>query len=189
MYKLLQKKGIWGYGLIANQEWVSKRVHVCVLVWFSPSPSMAKHDWNCGPKKYPFQCWFVFIWGPKTNSLGWQPRVTPGIFVVVDCIRCYKVNVTVILFEFCLSVITLSRSCSSASSLSRYSGTSNKGPSEIGTNLQTMDAILDPFPTAVVHLKRTTSQRRTKWLVPKCPLFGGSTVNACVVAVFWVCGL
>ena len=24
--------------------------------------------------------------------------------------------------------------------------------------------------------KRTTSQQRTKWLVPKCPLFGGSTV-------------
>ena len=38
-----------------------------------------------------------------------------------------------------------------------YSGTSDKGPSEIGT----------------------TSLQGTKLLAPKCPLFGGSTVFPC----------
>ena len=48
------------------------------------------------------------------------------------------------------------------------------------------DVILDPFPIAVVHLtseKRTTSQRRRKWLVPKCPLFGGSNVYNIELAI------
>ena len=61
-----------------------------------------------------------------------------------------------------------------------YSGTSNKGPSEIGTTSQqrtqfwTLSHSSSSFLTSE---KRTTSQWRTKWLVPKCPLFGGSTVE------------
>ncbi len=30
--------------------------------------------------------------------------------------------------------------------------------------------------TFLTAKKRTTSQQRTKWLIPRCPLFGGSTV-------------
>ena len=61
-----------------------------------------------------------------------------------------------------------------------YSGTSDKGPSEKGTTSQqrtTSGPLSHSISSFLTSEKRTTSQRRTKWPVPKCPLFGGSTVE------------
>ena len=60
-----------------------------------------------------------------------------------------------------------------------YSGTSNKGPSEKGTT--SLQRTLPISPKVYIQYistseKRTASLQGTKWLVPKCPLFGGSTV-------------
>ena len=60
-----------------------------------------------------------------------------------------------------------------------YSGTSDKGPSEIGTaSLQ--GTLLLPLANRFVYYLTseigTASLQRTQLLFPKCPLFGGSTV-------------
>ncbi len=60
-----------------------------------------------------------------------------------------------------------------------YSGTSNKEPSEKGTT--SLQRTLPISPRVYMQYisfseKRTTTLQGTKWLVPKCPLLGGSTV-------------
>ena len=65
-----------------------------------------------------------------------------------------------------------------------YSGASDKGPSEIGQppNKGHSSGLHSHSSSSfLTSEKRTTSQQRTKWLVPKCPLFGGSTVYIRVV--------
>ncbi len=62
-----------------------------------------------------------------------------------------------------------------------YSGTSDKGSSEkrIPSLERTVRNVpILSFPIAIqTSEKRTTSLQQTKWLVPKCPLFRGSTVH------------
>ena len=57
-----------------------------------------------------------------------------------------------------------------------YSGTSNRGPSKKRTTSQQRTLIWAPGTIALVHFNLTTSLQRTKWLIPKNPLPGGSTV-------------
>ncbi len=61
------------------------------------------------------------------------------------------------------------------------SGSSDKGPSEKGTTSITKDTLLDPFPIAVVHFKPPRKGQPLNsgqsGLIPRCPLFGGSTVR------------
>ena len=61
-----------------------------------------------------------------------------------------------------------------------YSGTSDKGPSEIGTT--SLYTCFDPHANTVVYYFTseigTTSLQGTKLLAPKCPLFGGFTVHS-----------
>ena len=60
-----------------------------------------------------------------------------------------------------------------------YSGTSDKGPSEIGTTSLQGHLLRHHANTLVYYFTSvigTTALQGTKLLVPKCPLFGGSTV-------------
>ena len=62
-----------------------------------------------------------------------------------------------------------------------YSGTSDKGPSEIGTTSLQRTLVEAPcqYFSVLFYLEiGTTSLQGAKPLPPKCPLFGGSTVVA-----------
>ncbi len=68
-----------------------------------------------------------------------------------------------------------------------YSRTSNKGPFEKGTtSLQgTLPISLKEYMQYIsTSKKRTTSLQGTKWLVPKCPLLGGSTIHVHVCVYY-----
>ena len=60
-----------------------------------------------------------------------------------------------------------------------YRGTSNKGSSKIRqppNKGRSSGPLFHSSSSFLTSEKRTTSQRRIILLVPKCPLFGGSTV-------------
>ena len=62
--------------------------------------------------------------------------------------------------------------------ISLYSGTSDKGPSEIGTtSLQRTLVLTLPLVYYFTSEIGTTSLQGTKLLAPKCPLSRGSTVH------------
>ena len=68
-----------------------------------------------------------------------------------------------------------------------YSGTSDKGPSEIGTISLQKTLVAAPCMYYFTSEIGTTSLQGTKLLDPECPLFGGYTVVSVVVGKFLSC--